>query len=300
MMRRHSASARLPMPAVGISDEHDPPHALGILLGAIGDDTDHDVRRVRSGFAVDDDEPVVDQVVLLEVTVRDSSAGEPRRRCQRLRAVRRGRQPTLAEPDDVLLVRPERPDRPLARASGPGSAIHRQSARTARSPAVPLDRSAVGPVRAPGPSAGRARPMSGINRSTMPATSSVVRSRRGQTYSRMRLYTRRRSAGRVGLNPTDRSADLVDHALHFRKAQQPTFVVAHRGEIPYLGNGEEAFVMLVVVGDPAEQVDVLRCGDAGDGEVLEALQLAAASPSSGAGRTLRPPAGSARHRWAAA
>ncbi len=103
MIRLHSGSATLPIPAAWIADDEHPPHAVRMGVGEVGDDPDHQIGGVLTDRPVHRLELILAEVVLLErpggkrvlwITV-PGQQGED---------VRRVNQAPLAEPGDLLLT----------------------------------------------------------------------------------------------------------------------------------------------------------------------------------------------------
>ena len=80
----------------------------------------------------------------------------------------------------------------------------------------------------------------------------------------------RRSAS---LEAADRLEGLAEDALELRQRGDPPLLVAHRRQVAYLGEREQALVLRVGVRDAAERVDVLRRRKPLEAEVLQPPQL---------------------------
>ena len=84
--------------------------------------------------------------------------------------------------------------------------------------------------------------MSGTSRRAMSLTSSSGISTGGQTYSMIRFHSRRCSDGRRVRACADRVEAGDEHALDLGQGDRAALLVADRGEVAHLGDGDEPFV----------------------------------------------------------
>ena len=91
----------------------------------------------------------------------------------------------------------------------------------------------------------------------------------------------RRSASLEAADPLE---GLAEDALELRQRGDPPLLVAHRRQVAYLGEREQALVLRVRVRDAAEHVDVLRRRQAARGRSSAAATVAVGAPSWGAAR----------------
>ncbi len=75
------------------------------------------------------------------------------------------------------------------------------------------------------------------------------------------------------MDSTDRSNDLVEHALEFRQSRRSVGRVGHPGCVTNLRDRKEALILRIVLGDTVEQVDVLDGRQTLGVEPLEPPQL---------------------------
>ena len=60
------------------------------------------------------------------------------------------------------------------------------------------------------------------------------------------------------LEQADGGQRFGKHALQMRQLDHAAGVVAHRGQVAYFGDGEQALVFGIVVGDGVQQIDVFH------------------------------------------
>ena len=84
-------------------------------------------------------------------------------------------------------------------------------------------------------------------------------------------------ARELGPSLSDRVEAPDQDVLELRQRDDVTVVVAHRGQVANLGDGDEALVGGRVPGDAVEEVDLAGSAEGSDLEVLQAPHLEAAS-----------------------
>ncbi len=79
----------------------------------------------------------------------------------------------------------------------------------------------------------------------------------------------------VRLEAADRLEHLDEHPLELRDGDDAPVVVADRGEVAHLGEGEQPLVLGICASDAVEEVDVLGRGQPLEGEVRKSPQVQA-------------------------
>ena len=242
-----------------VAEQHDAPHALGVALGAVAHQPDHDARAVGRRRPVDRDElPVAVEVVLDELAGRDRGARLRALRGQHLDDLRRVQAAAAARGDDplgALVERLQRLVRRVAELDGDAAAGGAEDAQRA----VALDavlahaRAELDHLEAePG---ARARE----------AADDLARLGRGEVHRRPGVEQQpvpvqalaRRPARLDGAHRLER---LAHHPLELGQRGDAAGLVADRREVAHLGERDQPLVARVRVRDGAEQVDVLRRG----------------------------------------